>query len=414
MEKRPRERSGSPERRQRIRTDPPEPSEHDPLAPLFHYDDSKYSSHAEWFRALSRLLLNTDSQKTGTYIILSICGRPHVLREIEFYFHGPDHQDPFAHCSYYQRTPGCWYFHRSGTNQDSGFKGGSYQGVDLTFGTGASRGGEMEYGGILIRCIEDLHESKVIEGPSKCVDHILALYGKKSIATLVSERRAMDASARAVMESGGVGAAAPWPRIMQVLAVPSRPRPSPGFADEPGTTATVTTVTTTTAVEEAEAEAAGAEKVAEAIWTDRPLPELLVNSRLTHVNCPRVGLTLNRIASHPTQWDYIALPYRSLTLSPPVNKTSSRPRTRTQVQHLPTRPRHPITKGRHMACLALVRDLKMTYGPVSALLGCKENSIVKWMKAYEKGRRDQVGKVVQARPMKGAEEILLVMGVASQ
>jgi hypothetical protein len=77
--------------------------------------------------------------------------RAHRFEEIEFYCHSGIHQDPFAHCNPIQQSFGKWYafvsfnclalhfnswnfffryFHRNGNN----YRGGSYKGVDLTFG----------------------------------------------------------------------------------------------------------------------------------------------------------------------------------------------------------------------------------------------------------------------------------------
>ena len=52
------------------------------------------------------------------------------LVEIEFYLKGGPHQDMYAHCNKDQKTCGEWYFHK----QKEGYKGGTYKGLDITFG----------------------------------------------------------------------------------------------------------------------------------------------------------------------------------------------------------------------------------------------------------------------------------------
>jgi len=109
--------------------------------------------------------------------ILTINDQPHVLAEIEFYYKGKNHNDVFTHGDPLQATFGHWYFHKTG----SGYKGGTYKGLDITFG---GQGGA--YGGILIRSIATCSEPrKVIEGPCKVVDHILSTCDESSIASFV-------------------------------------------------------------------------------------------------------------------------------------------------------------------------------------------------------------------------------------
>jgi len=52
------------------------------------------------------------------------------LVEIEFYLKGGKHNDIFTHCNKDQLSCGEWYFHK----QKEGYKGGSYKGLDITFG----------------------------------------------------------------------------------------------------------------------------------------------------------------------------------------------------------------------------------------------------------------------------------------
>jgi len=96
--------------------------------------------------------------------ILDIKGKAHRLAELEFYLNDDNHKDAFTHGDEQQLTHGQWYFHKVGT----GYKGGSYKGLDITF---SKRG----YGGILIRAVVNLENDEYLEGPCNVVDHILTL-----------------------------------------------------------------------------------------------------------------------------------------------------------------------------------------------------------------------------------------------
>jgi hypothetical protein len=113
--------------------------------------------------------------------VLEVEGAPHELVEIEFYLHGEGHRDPFTHNQAIQRSSGRWYFHRAGES----YRGGTYKGVDLTFGPPAV------FGGILIRSLLT-PEGELICGSSLCVDHLLARTGQADVASLAAaiERRA--------------------------------------------------------------------------------------------------------------------------------------------------------------------------------------------------------------------------------
>ncbi len=130
---------------------------------------SAEATYAASFQRMAELLLNT--------AICYVGGRPHRFTELEFYFTSPDHPDPFTHGDPMQCERGRWYFHRSG-NQ---YRGGSYKGLDIAIGEPGAPGG------ILIRGMEQLGDGgELLDGPCLCVDHILALTGHASIASLVS------------------------------------------------------------------------------------------------------------------------------------------------------------------------------------------------------------------------------------
>jgi hypothetical protein len=130
---------------------------------------------ASWFAEIAALLIGETA--------LAIAGVAHRLREVELYYHGPGHHDPFAHREAPQLTCGRWYFH----SRAGAFRGGSFKGLDLTFGPSDA------FGGILLRTIE-APDGGVISGPSLLVDHVLARTGHDRVATLAAalERREAD------------------------------------------------------------------------------------------------------------------------------------------------------------------------------------------------------------------------------
>lgn len=138
-----------------------------------------------WFAALAQQLLNA--------IDLFVAGEPYRFAELEFYYRSADHPDPFTHGDPLQRERGRWYFHRTG----GVYRGGSFKGLDLTCGDGEA------YGGILIRSIAPA-EGDVIDGPSLCVDHLLARTGQPTVAALaqlIGDRQAWDESSPLVLRS---------------------------------------------------------------------------------------------------------------------------------------------------------------------------------------------------------------------
>lgn len=112
---------------------------------------------------------------------LVINGSNFKILEIEFYLNNSQHPDIFTHSSKYQKTNFHWYFHRSSEGEHS-YKGGTYKGLDLTFGS------ETSHGGILLRSIMDEKTNEIIEGPCKVVDKILDVCKSNTIKDLVVER----------------------------------------------------------------------------------------------------------------------------------------------------------------------------------------------------------------------------------
>src|SRR2546425_4308376 len=104
-----------------------------------------------WFDALAGHLLNG--------VELLVDGDAYRLAEVEAYYHGGAHRDPFSHRHPLQLGTGPWYFHRAG----QAYRGGSFKGVDLSFGDGTATFG------LLFRSIA-APDGTLIGGPSLVVD----------------------------------------------------------------------------------------------------------------------------------------------------------------------------------------------------------------------------------------------------
>jgi hypothetical protein len=122
-------------------------------------------SAAAWFARIADFILNRTSWV--------VAGHPHRITECEFYYRGSVHDDPFTHGDPVQVHPGRWYFHRTG----GVYRGGSFKGIDVTFGDGTARGG------ILIRGAEAA-DGTLIDGPSLLVDRLLRLCAAATVAGL--------------------------------------------------------------------------------------------------------------------------------------------------------------------------------------------------------------------------------------
>jgi hypothetical protein len=97
---------------------------------------------------------------------------------VEFYYHGPDHADDFAHKDPIQNQIGLWYFHRFGGE----YRSGTYKGLDITFGRDGSFGGILLRGAVRMSAPFDF-----IEGPSLLVDHILRITDSATVRDLVGK-----------------------------------------------------------------------------------------------------------------------------------------------------------------------------------------------------------------------------------
>lgn len=135
------------------------------LAPTAATADEAYAGA---FRAIAELLLGRAT--------LYAAGRPHRFTELEMYWSGFSHVDPFTHGDPLQQQRGVWYFHRSGQS----YRGGTYKGLDVAFGCPGA------YGGILVRGIERQGGApRLLDGPCVVVDHLLEITASGSIDELV-------------------------------------------------------------------------------------------------------------------------------------------------------------------------------------------------------------------------------------
>jgi hypothetical protein len=107
----------------------------------------------------------------------------HYIAELEIYINSEQHPDPYVHQHPEQTKQGNFYFHRGSTKPDAKYKGGTFKGVDLTYGESSPQGDT--YAGILIRSLLS-EDGKLITGPCNVVNHILSMYKVDSIEELVS------------------------------------------------------------------------------------------------------------------------------------------------------------------------------------------------------------------------------------
>lgn len=124
------------------------------------------------FYEIADILLNKSILQTNIF--------HYRISEIEFYIKSGNHQDPFTHCHPEQLSFGSCCFHRTSRRLKSSYKGGKYQGLDLTLGDGEN------FAGVLIRRICPVTSDGHIDGPSLVVDQILKDYQVDSISTLIS------------------------------------------------------------------------------------------------------------------------------------------------------------------------------------------------------------------------------------
>jgi hypothetical protein len=120
---------------------------------------------APWFAEIANRLLNATD--------FVVAGGRYRFAELEMYYSGWGHPDLFAHRDPVQLEDGRWYFHRTRGE----YRGGSFKGLDLALGDGAS------YFGILIRTVVK-HDDTVLDGPCVTVDHLLVQTKTATVAAL--------------------------------------------------------------------------------------------------------------------------------------------------------------------------------------------------------------------------------------
>ncbi len=130
-----------------------------------HKSVSDDSDFEQWFGQVADFLLNQ--------VDLMVNGDAHRFVEIEFYYYGGNHKDPFAHRDPVQLHLGRWYFHRT----KGEYRGGSFKGLDVSFGDGEV------YAGVLIRSIMK-SDGTLVDGPSLSVDTLLDQTGAENVAAL--------------------------------------------------------------------------------------------------------------------------------------------------------------------------------------------------------------------------------------
>ncbi len=103
------------------------------------------------------------------------------IREIEFYLNSINykHKDVFSHSFRHKKesrqgTFGEWYFHRYTTTDT--YKRQKFKGVDITFGNKQLN----NFGGILIRKIENVKTNKILSGIANIVNLLLEEIGEEN------------------------------------------------------------------------------------------------------------------------------------------------------------------------------------------------------------------------------------------
>ncbi len=149
----------------------------DALRALLPGERTPSHEYLDAFRRMAALVL-----RRSTWVI---AGARHRFTEVEVYWNGRAHRDVFAHDDPERREFARWSHHRTGGE----YRGGSFKGLDVAIGAPDVRAG------ILVRGIERLDGDRtLIDGPSLCVDHLLALTGSRDVRSLATSfDRSVDA-----------------------------------------------------------------------------------------------------------------------------------------------------------------------------------------------------------------------------
>lgn len=112
----------------------------------------------------------------------------YLIKEIEFYFSGEiyNHFDSYAHSNQYKTVQrqgefGEWYFHRY--KSSDAYAKQKFRGLDLAFGNKEFK----NFGGILIRQIQNLETSQIIDGISNIVGEIIKNIGVENLHKIATE-----------------------------------------------------------------------------------------------------------------------------------------------------------------------------------------------------------------------------------
>lgn len=114
---------------------------------------------------------HTAMSKMADYVFKNYClqagDTPYWFTEIEFYYYSPEHPDPFC-----KRNP-----HRAQDTKSPGVASDKlffhYSGVDISFDSDEADKMKRQYGGILIRGIQNPNEKDAVSGPLKVLCHLL-------------------------------------------------------------------------------------------------------------------------------------------------------------------------------------------------------------------------------------------------
>lgn len=128
--------------------------------------------NASQFKTISNILMNKSS--------LVVKNEVFRLCEIEFYLKNNSHNDLYVHGDDDQKTFEGLYFHKF---KNGSYKSGTYKGLDITFGSTNS------YFGILIRSMLNVNSGEFIEGPCRCVNKILELFGSSDVKTFFADNK---------------------------------------------------------------------------------------------------------------------------------------------------------------------------------------------------------------------------------
>lgn len=112
----------------------------------------------------------------------------YLIKEIEFYFSSEhyNHFDTYSHNNQYKTVHqqgefGEWYFHRYKSAE--AYNKQKFRGLDITFGNKEFK----NFGGILIRQIQTIDTTKIIEGISNIVGEIINKIGETELDKIAKQ-----------------------------------------------------------------------------------------------------------------------------------------------------------------------------------------------------------------------------------